>query len=114
MTSTGWLMPAGCDQFCPLCPGSSTITLPASGRLGAVALADGAPAGEREEPPCGAGVTPRLAVAPSDADAAPADAVVAPPEAGASPPDADTAATQHPANGAASAAATAKAAAARV
>src|SRR5215475_8076651 len=98
MTLTGRLMTAGCDQFSPLCPGSRTITLPASGRLGAVALADGVPAGERVEPPCGGVVAPWLAaVAPPGADVAS--------DAGVAPPDADTDATEQAASGPTSAAA---------
>jgi hypothetical protein len=39
------LMTAGCAQLSPLCPGSITTTWPASGRLGTLAPAEGAPTG---------------------------------------------------------------------
>src|SRR5215469_9673659 len=48
ITLTSWLMTAGCAQLSPLCPGSITTTWPASGRLGAVAVAEGVLAGESE------------------------------------------------------------------
>src|SRR4249919_3060656 len=46
MTLTSRLMVAGCAQLSPLCPGSTTITWPASGEPGAVAPAEGTLAGE--------------------------------------------------------------------
>jgi len=61
------LMTAGCAQLSPLCPGSITTTWPASGRLGAVALAEGALAGESPGPVVtGPEVTGAAAGAPAD------------------------------------------------
>src|SRR5215831_3837852 len=68
MTLTSRLMVAGCAQLSPLCPGSTTITFPASGRRGAVALAEGALAGE-PAPPLGPVAAPFPAAAPPGAGA---------------------------------------------
>src|SRR5215471_4360444 len=82
MTLTSWLTTSGWAQLSPLCPGSSTITWPASGRAGAVALGDGAPA---EAAPAGELAGPPGPELPPSPDAA-LDAGSEPPEQAASTP----------------------------